>query len=265
VIGSTKDVSGATFALPTKSKTMVFTCIALQIGATYLLVSHAHRSAILFILAFLVSGFVTDLVTGLAHFSFDYLWPPNAPVFGPIAQEFLDHHGDPTLDPSALTENFTRGAYGALPFVLGTWIIATVMVETPSSFFLAALLMGISLWGLAFHQIHSYTHMGSKLSPASFNKAVIRICGMPTAQRRKEFGELFALVGIPRWIRVLQRCRLFLRPEVHWQHHISFESDFSSVNGWSDPLMNLIYGPIARRKKANGARMPVLTLTDGPE
>jgi len=59
-------------------------------------------------------------------------------------------------------------------------------------------------------------------------------------------------VGIPRFVRVLQRCGLFLRPEIHWRHHASFESDFSSVNGWSDPMTNWIFGLIARRKKASG-------------
>ena len=56
-------------------------------------------------------------------------------------------------------------------------------------------------------------------------------------------------MGIPPLVRFLQILGLFLRPEVHWRHHINFETDFSSLNGWSDPLMNLIYAPIARRKK----------------
>jgi hypothetical protein len=43
---------------------------------------------------------------------------------------------------------------------------------------------------------------------------------------------------------------MFLRPEEHWRHHLSFESDFSSVNGWSDPLLNWLYRSIARQKKA---------------
>jgi hypothetical protein len=30
---------------------------------------------------------------------------------------------------------------------------------------------------------------------------------------------------------------------------MGFEADFSSVNGWSDPLLNPVLGPIARRRK----------------
>ena len=259
---SANEPNRTVLTLTTRSKPLVAGCIILQICAACMLANHEHRSIWLVVPAFLIGGFIMDLITGLAHFSFDYLWPAQTPIFGPIAQEFLDHHGDPTLDPSALTENFTRGAYGAIPFAFAAAIIDVAMSDTWLSFLLAATMLGISLWALGFHQIHSYTHMGSRLSPASFNRAVLRISQMAKSHQRKEFAELFRVVGIPRFVRLLQRCRLFLRPEVHWQHHISFESDFSSVNGWSDPLMNLIYRPIARRKKARGARMPVLTLTD---
>jgi len=119
------------------------------------------------------------------------------------------------------------------------------------SFLVDASLLMTSLWMLGFHQIHSYAHMGSNLPPEEFNRAVAEISQLPTRrQQREEFEKLFAALGIPRFVRLLQRSRLFLRPEEHWRHHLYFESDFSSVNGWSDPLMNWIYRPIARRQKA---------------
>jgi hypothetical protein len=86
---------------------------------------------------------------------------------------------------------------------------------------------------------------------------VVEISQLPDKRQQKEaFAALFQSLGITRAIRFLQRCGLFLRPEIHWQHHISFESDFSSVNGWSDPLMNLIYRPLARRKLARQSMRP---------
>jgi hypothetical protein len=112
------------------------------------------------------------------------------------------------------------------------------------------------LWSrmLGFHQIHAYAHMGSHLPPEEFNRAVSEISQLSSKkQQKEEFAKLFQSLGIPPFVRFLQRCRLFLRPEVHWQHHLSFESDVSSVNGWSDPVMNWLYRPIARRKKANEA------------
>lgn len=241
----------AVSTLPLESKATVFTCIAIQAFALYSVASNDHRNVWVAVAAFFAGGFLTDLISGLAHFGFDYIWPPWMPILGPIAVEFREHHDDPTLDPSALLTNFTKSAYGTLPFAIATCVVSRVLGDTTTSFFVAATLFATSLWMLGFHQIHSYTHMGSKLRPEEFNRAVVEISRLPDKQQQKrEFAKLFEAVGIPRFVRLLQRSHLFLRPEIHWQHHISFESDFSSVNGWSDPMMNWLYGPIARRKKA---------------
>jgi Lipid desaturase domain len=237
-------------ALPNQSKVTVITCIAMQIFALYSVANYEHHSLLLVIIAFFISGFLTDLISGLAHFSFDYVWPDNMPILGPISVEFRAHHDKPTLDPSAILTNLTKGAYAALPVAIITCILAKISADTMSSFLIVATLMGISFWMLGFHQIHSYAHMGSRLSPEKFNQAVVRISQLPTKkQQTKAFAKLFQSVDIPPSVRLLQRCGLFLRPEIHWQHHITFDSDFSSVNGWSDPVMNWLYRPLARRKK----------------
>lgn len=54
---------------------------------------------------------------------------------------------------------------------------------------------------------------------------------------------------IPPVIRLLQRCHLILNPGMHNLHHLAFETDFCSVNGWSDPVINWILRPIARHYK----------------
>ena len=170
---------------------------------------------------------------------------------GPIAVEFREHHEDPTLDPSAVLTNFTKAAYGTIPIAAATCVMTSMADDSMVSFAFGAILFATSVWMLGFHQIHSYAHMGSKLPAEEFNRAVAEIGNLPTErQQRAEFARLFDRVGIPRFVRLLQRSRLFLRPEIHWRHHRSFESDFSSVNGWSDPVMNWLYRPIARRKKA---------------
>jgi len=226
----------AVFALPQTSKPTVVACIVMQAIALYAVMSHSHQRLWLLIIAFFVSGFITDLLSGLAHFGFDYIWPAHTPVLGPIAVEFRLHHEDPTLDPSALLTNLTKGAYNALPLAIITLVLTRTSSDTWASFLTVAVLMGISLWTLGFHQIHSYTHMGSEVSSESFNRSVAEISLLSDKrQQKEEFAKLFQSVGIPPIVRLLQRCRLFLRPEVHWQHHISFESDFSSVNGWPDP------------------------------
>jgi hypothetical protein len=246
----------AVLTLPQSSRAIVFSCLATQILALYVVAQHPHRNLWLCVIAFFAGGFLTDLISGLFHFSFDYVWPPRAPIMGPISVEFRQHHDEPTLDPSAVVSNLTRGAYGALPIAIVAWIVLKTTADNAASFLMVATLMWTSLWMLGFHQIHSYAHMGSTLSPEEFNQAVVNINRLSSRrQQKEEFARLFETVGIPPVIRRLQRCRLFLRPEVHWRHHISFETDFSSVNGWSDPLMNLLYKPIARRKKVERSAM----------
>lgn len=247
----------AVLTLPQSSKAVVITCLAMQAFVLCDVARQSHRSLWLAVVAFFVGGFLTDLISGLFHFSFDYIWPPRTPIMGPISVEFKQHHEEPTLDPSAYVSNLTRGAYGALPIAIITWVVIKLSADNSASFLAVAILMETSLWMLGFHQIHSYAHMGSQLSPEEFNRAVVEINQLPSRrQQKEEFARLFQSVGIPPLVRLLQRCRLFLRPEVHWRHHISFESDFSSVNGWSDPLMNLLYKPVAQRKKARQLEMP---------
>ena len=237
--------------LPQKSATIVALCVALQIATLALLVRHEGSSLWVWLLAFFAGGFITDLISGLAHFGFDYVWSPMVPVLGPIAVEFREHHEDPTLDPSALLTNFTKAAYGATPLSLGALIATFFAPDGRATYLLDAILFCTSVWMLGFHQIHSYAHMGSTLGPEEFNRAVAKIGDLPSiALQRAAFRRLFDTVGIPPVVRLLQKAGLFLRPEVHWRHHLEFESDFSSVNGWSDPLTNWIYGPIARQRKA---------------
>jgi hypothetical protein len=239
-------VGAKVLTLPEASKPVVAVCILLQALAVYELATRQNRSFWLSVIAFLIGGFIADLISGLFHFTFDYVWPPHTPIMGPISVEFQAHHVEPTLDPSALATNLSKGAYGALPLALIIIAVIRLSADTGTSFLILASLMSTSLWMLGFHQIHAYAHMGSRLSPDEFNRAVAEISQRPAWQQRAGFASLFDNVGIPPLVRMLQRCGVFLRPEVHWQHHISFETDFSSVNGWSDPLMNHVYRPLVR-------------------
>ena len=170
--------------LPRSSKIVVFCCFGAQAAALVALANHSYRSIWLMVLAFFLGGFLTDLISGLFHFSFDYIWPPHTPIMGPIAVEFREHHEEPTLDPSALLSNLTRGAYGALPLALITWTVNYLWADSTASFLVAATLMGTSLWMLGFHQIHSYAHMGSHLSPEDFNRAVVEISRLPSKRQQ---------------------------------------------------------------------------------
>ncbi|MEQ1950260.1 fatty acid desaturase CarF family protein [Mesorhizobium yinganensis] len=198
--------------------------------------------------AFLVSAFVSDLFTGLAHFGFDYIFPEKMPILGPIASEFRQHHDDPTLDPQDYVVNLTKGAYCSIPFsILG---LALLHLDGGGWFFASMVVAGMSFWAFFFHQIHSYAHMGSFIPATELNETLRRIAAMQDSKKQKnELKKLFRKAPIPPAVRVLQNFRLMLNPVEHNFHHVLFESDFSSVNGWSDPLVNIFLGPIARRYK----------------
>lgn len=245
----------ATLELPKSSKATIVTAIAAFGVALYQVSMHDGRNLWLLPLVFLISGFLADLFTGLAHFGFDYVFPDKMPILGPIAKEFRDHHARPTLDPGNYVVNFTKGSYGSLILSFLVCLLSGIMPSGWLSFLVLSTLLGMSLWAFFFHQIHSYAHMGSRLHPDQFNQRVSEISKLPTqAEQIEAFRKLFESVPIPPVIRFLQKYRIILNPEIHNLHHISFESDFSSVNGWSDPVANLVLGPIARRLKTARSR-----------
>jgi hypothetical protein len=241
----------STLALPKSSKATIIISIMAFGVALYRVALHDDLTPWLVLAAFVISGFIGDLFTGLAHFAFDYVFPDDMPIMGPIAKEFREHHDCPTLDPRDYVVNLTKGAYSSLPLSLVVCVLSETVNRGWTSLLLICTLLGMSFWAFFFHQIHSYAHMGSCLSADEFNRRVAQISRLPTqAEQRQEFKALFETVPIPPVIRLLQRCRIILNPEIHNLHHISFESDFSSVNGWSDPIMNVFLRPIARRLKA---------------
>ena len=244
------------YALPQQSRVFLFSCVALQLVGLFLVVTHPGLNFWYSVLAFFVATYVMDLITCFGHFSFDYVWPDKMPILGPISVEFREHHDAPELDPSALLVNLTKGSYFAILIAIATLAYASFYRTTSFHYFCSAVLWGISFWGLFFHQIHSYTHMGKSVPPDEFNATVARISELPKKDQEAEFAALFERVGIPKWVRFMQKNRLFLRPELHWRHHNSYDSDFSSLNGWSDPLMNLIFGPIARYKMKQQGKVP---------
>lgn len=242
--------SVSTLELPKSSKATVAAAIALLCVAFYLVSRRADATIWTAVLAFFISGFLADLFTALAHFGFDYVFPYDMPILGPVAREFREHHDCPTLDPSDYVVNFSKGAYCSVPVSSLVCVASLMTDERTLPFLVLATLLGMSTWAFFFHQIHSYAHMGSTLQPEDFKERVAAISRLSNqAEQIAEFDKLFATVPIPPWIRVLQRCRLILNPRTHNLHHIFFLSDFSSVNGWSDPLINLVLRPLARRMK----------------
>jgi hypothetical protein len=245
----------ATLTLPARARPLIGLSIFLQVAALYLVVRHPHAGFATAVLAIVLSSFIADALTALAHFGFDYVFRYQTPVLGPIAREFHEHHENPTLDPASYVENLTKGAYASLPTLGLLLLLLACLAETSVSFIVETAVMGISVWAFFFHQIHAYAHMSSSLPAVVFNRSVAEISKLRSAREQKQaFEQLFRTVPIPPAIRLLQRCHLILNPARHNLHHLRFESDFSSANGWSDPVLNPLLGKVAQRFKASQQR-----------
>ncbi len=237
--------------LPKRNAPVIAAAVIAICGTAADLLVRGNITFLAVIAALVISGLLADAITALAHFSFDYIFPYDFPIFGPIAKGFNDHHDEPRLDPKDKIENFTLGAYGSCAVSAVSLAVILLGGHGPVSSFVTTLLLFLAVWGLLFHHLHSYAHMGSMLDPHMFNREIERISILESKRERKAaLRALFDGVPIPRFIRILQRLRLTLEPGRHNLHHTHFESDFSSVNGWSDPLLNPLLGPAARYFKA---------------
>jgi len=243
------------FALPKSSRVAVaFGAVALAAGFVVLTYLNGFRFYLL-LPAFFISAYLSDLFTGVAHFCFDYVFPYKTPVLGPISKEFTNHHEYPALAPENVIENLTKGAYACILISLLWMPLAPVFDGSLILAFIASVIWGCTFWALFFHQIHSYAHMGNDVSAEVFTSRAREIANLSSKEAQiREFEKLFASAPIPKWIRFLQKTRILLTPERHNIHHLHFESDFSSVNGWSDPLLNIIATPIAKYYKSKRDR-----------
>lgn len=236
--------------LPQSSRLFIAVTVLSAACASFLVLRFQNFSILMLIVLFFLSGFFADMLTAFFHFGFDYVFPYSMPILGPIAREFRAHHEYPTLDPSNYVVNLTKGAYASFPLSLIAMLTTWLGGDGLAVFLLSGTMTGMSIWALFFHQIHAYAHMGSHLHPERFNARVAEIAQLADPREQvRQFDQLFDTLPIPKAIRVLQRWRILLNPATHNLHHIRFESDFSSVNGWSDPLTNPLFGMIARSYK----------------
>ena len=241
--------------LPGRSAPVIVAALLAICGTAADLLVRGHVTLVGLAAALAVSALLADAITALAHFSFDYIFPYDFPIFGPIAKGFNEHHDEPCLDPKDMVENFTLGGYGSCAVSAVSLGFILFSDHGPASSFAMTLLLFLAIWGLLFHHLHSYAHMGSVLGPQVFTREIERISTLASKREQKAaLRALFETVPRPRFIKVLQRLRLTLEPGRHNLHHIHFESDFSSVNGWSDPLLNPVLRPAARYFKAKRLR-----------
>ena len=51
----------------------------------------------------------------------------------------------------------------------------------------------------------------------------------------------------PRAVRILRHGGLLMRPERHVRHHATLTCDFSTITGWSNPALNVVFNLLRKR------------------
>lgn len=156
--------------------------------------------------AALLAVLAADLVSGLVHWLCDRFFSEETPVIGRmLIQPFREHH----VDPLAITRHglFELCGNNALAVVLP--VLGIVLAGPPhaSSASVAGhgFVIAFALAVFATNQLHKWAH----------------------AARR------------PAAVRLLQRTRLILSPEVHDRHHRGdFSRGYCVTTGWLNPLLD---------------------------
>lgn len=157
--------------------------------------------------------YVADLVFCTFHFYFDQSQvrpsPDHRPGINHWRASFQRHHRDPV----EIFKVFGKDYY---PLYSGTETVFWFTWSLP----LACLLFNVQL-------LHLYTMASPWIVMSQpihyFNHAMVH--GYP----------------VPLWFKVLQKMHFVQHFSEHSVHHATFDRDFAVTNGWSNPLMNILY------------------------
>jgi len=217
-------------------------------AAVFTAFKHAGDSLGVAILALALGTYCSDALSAVVHFCFDYVIPDRFPILGGVAKSFRDHHDNPILDPGTRPENYAIGATSAAPLAVLSLTSEYFSQGGQSSHLASMCLAVMAVWGMFFHQIHAYAHMGSSVDVAHYGARIDQIVLQHSSRdRRRMLNEMFDGMPIPSFVRALQRLGILLDPVRHVSHHREIDCNFSSVNGWSDALLNPLMRQLVRR------------------
>lgn len=158
-------------------------------------------------LACFVGYLAADLGSGTVHWFFDTWLSARTPVLGSMfVRPFREHHVDPlAITRHDFVETNGSNCLATLPLLLGALALdpAAGGLARAGVVFIVSLSLGV----FATNQFHSWAHRAEN----------------------------------PRWIRLLQRSGLVLRPEHHALHHRApYLSHYCITTGWMNPLLHHI-------------------------
>jgi ubiquitin-conjugating enzyme E2 variant len=160
------------------------------------------------LLALPAGWLAADLLSGLAHWTFDSFGSASTPVIGrSFIQPFRAHHADPEeMTRHDFVETHGASCFAALPLLAGASVLP---MEAWSAVFVQALLLFTALGALATNQCHKWAHVDESATP-----------------------------GPVLWA---QRRRLILPREHHRLHHTPpFDTHFCMSSGWLNAPFNAL-------------------------
>jgi len=154
----------------------------------------------------LAGALLADLGSGVVHWLCDRFGSEATPLLGPLLiAGFREHHRDPaSIGRHGLLERSGTNAFAAA-LALGLVLpLLGVLGNGSGSFVLGAGLSAAALVALT-NEIHLQAHRAER----------------------------------PRWVRLLQRLGLVLRPAEHARHHSGrHDRSYCIATGWSNPLLD---------------------------
>eukprot|EP01100_Stratorugosa_tubuloviscum_P010686 TRINITY_DN4613_c0_g1_i1.p1 TRINITY_DN4613_c0_g1~~TRINITY_DN4613_c0_g1_i1.p1 ORF type:complete len:297 (-),score=119.80 TRINITY_DN4613_c0_g1_i1:128-1018(-) len=149
--------------------------------------------------------FVADFISGMLHWTFDTWGSITTPFVGTFIRSFREHH----LDPKAMTkhdwiEANADSCFLAVPqLAYLTFVPISQESITTQLFIYIFMIVTLSITGFT-NQIHKWAHMTHP----------------------------------PKWVQLLQDCRLILDRKTHNKHHHPpYDRDYCITNGWMNPIL----------------------------
>jgi plasmanylethanolamine desaturase len=179
---------------------------ALALGGAWRIHGSLGSGDVWLVSAALVLGWLAaDFISGFVHWMGDTWGSVNMPVLGKaFIHPFREHH----VDPKAITRHNFLETNGNNCLVSLPALLPVVFIPIgPDAFghlFLAMCVFAMTIWVLLTNQIHKWAHMDTP----------------------------------PKWVKAMQKARLFLDPGHHGIHHTApYDTHYCITTGAWNPLL----------------------------
>ncbi len=183
-----------------------------------------------------LAWFFVDLLSGLIHMYMDYY--PNKPNSG-LRQMFFYQGSRSSPDYIAL-RNRTAKNVGFFEMVVYDFKVHHPRPENLGNRNLEEQTRSLSVFCLPFSlAFNAYLLLSLyMLNSHFFIFCLVFLLGMVFSQY---FHGLLHREKIPVWVVLFRKIRLLQTVAQHEKHHLTLDRDFATINGWSNPLLNIYF------------------------